>query len=258
MLRLLANRGKVGCHFTNYQQPHVLKMSEQNELPHAPLSIVETRILGCLIEKEATTPDSYPLTLNSLVNACNQKSNRAPVLDLDDQDVSSGLESLRLKKLALLVTQSVARVAKYKHSLDNHYPLPTPQVAILAELLLRGPQTPGELRARCERICPIPDLDTLREELAQLVDRSTPLIVELPRQPGKKDARFAHLLSGPPDLASMSSPENTSGPVKVEMAIALPPEAEARISQLESTVAEQSAALDSIKKEFAAFRAQFE
>lgn len=234
-------------------------MSDENPLPHEPLSLVETRILGCLIEKEATTPDLYPLTLNSLVNACNQKSNRAPVLELDDDTVAAGLESLRHKHLALLVTQAVARVAKFKHSLDKHYPLPEPQVAILAELLLRGPQTAGELRTRCERMCPISDLDTMREELTQLSTRPTPLIVELPRQPGKKDARFTHLLSGAPDIESLNTPAAlASGPVKVDVTMALPAEAETRIATLEATVAEQADAIAALREELANFRAQFE
>ncbi|MBK1878058.1 YceH family protein [Pelagicoccus mobilis] len=234
-------------------------MSEDNALPHEALSMVETRILGCLIEKEATTPDVYPLTLNSLVNASNQKSNRSPVLDLDDEAVSAGLESLRHKKLALLVTQTAARVAKYRHSLDNVYPLPKPQVAILAELLLRGPQTAGELRTRCERMCHFEDLDTMRDELEQLATRPTPLIVELPRQPGKKDARFAHLLSGEPEIEAQTVVAQPSGePMKVEVATALPAEAEARIATLEQTVSQQSAAIQALQEELASFKAQFE
>lgn len=234
-------------------------MSEDSTLTHDPLSLVETRILGCLIEKEATTPDLYPLTLNSLVNACNQKSNRAPVLSLDDEAVHSGLESLRLKKLALLVTQTAARVAKYSHCLDNQYPLPKPQMAILAELLLRGPQTAGELRTRCERMCAIPDLETLRDELEQLATRPSPLVVELPKQPGKKDARFAHLLSGAPDIESLASaPANSGEPLKVDVSMALPKEAEERIAALEATVAEQASAISSLREELAAFRSQFE
>lgn len=234
-------------------------MNEENPLPHEPLSLVETRILGCLIEKEATTPDLYPLTLNSLVNACNQKSNRFPLLELDDEAVSAGLDSLRQKRLALLVTQTASRVAKYKHSLDSSYPLPEPQVAILAELLLRGPQTAGELRARCERMVPIPDLDTLREELSQLCDRPTPLAIELPRQAGKKDARFTHLLSGAPASEALATHQQESGgPVRVEVAMALPPEAEARIAALESTVAEQAEAIATLQQNLASFRAQFE
>ncbi len=234
-------------------------MDEESPLPHEALSLIETRILGCLIEKETTTPDLYPLTLNSLVNACNQKSNRSPVLALGDEDVAAGLESLRHKRLALLVTQFASRVAKYKHSLENHYPLPNPQVAILAELLIRGPQTPGELRTRCERMCHFEDLDTMREELDQLATRPTPLIIELPRQPGKKDVRFAHLLSGEPDIEAVAAaPTASNAPVKVDVAMTLPEEAEARIATLESTVAEQAEAISSLKEELASFRSQFE
>ncbi|MDQ8187348.1 YceH family protein [Pelagicoccus sp. SDUM812002] len=234
-------------------------MSDENPLPHEPLSLIETRILGCLIEKEATTPDLYPLTLNSLINACNQKSNRSPALELEEETVSAGLESLRHKKLALLVTQTAARVAKYKHSLDNHYPLPSPQVTILAELLLRGPQTAGELRTRCERMYHFDGLDTMRDELQQLATRPTPLVMELPRQPGKKDARFVHLLAGPPNLEELATPSATSsGPVKVDLAITLPAEAEARIAALEATVSEQAGAIASLREELSAFRSQFE
>lgn len=234
-------------------------MDPETHLAHEPLSLVETRILGCLLEKEATTPDLYPLTLNSLVNACNQKSNRSPVLDLDEEAVTAGLESLRHKKLALLVTQSAARVAKYRHSLDTLYPLPKPQVAILAELLLRGPQTAGELRTRCERLCPFANLETVREELQQLATRPTPLAVELPRQPGKKDPRHSHLLSGTPEsetLQSSAAPSNA--PLKVEVATALPAEAEARIATLEATVAEQASQLAALQQELATFKSQFD
>ncbi|EDY83725.1 conserved hypothetical protein [Verrucomicrobiia bacterium DG1235] len=247
-------------------------MSDESSLPHEPLSLVETRILGCLIEKEATTPDIYPLTLNSLVNACNQKSNRAPVLDLDDEVVAAAIESLRHKHLVLLVTQTVARVAKYKHNLDTVYPIPKPQIAILAELLLRGPQTAGELRTRCERMCPIGGLDSMREELDQLSSRATPLILELPRQLGKKDSRFTHLLSGPPDLEALTSAAPASAPVKVDVALTLPAEAETRIATLESTVstletkvsalestlAQQSITIATLQNDLATFRAQFE
>lgn len=234
-------------------------MDKESLLPHETLSLIEARILGCLIEKEATTPDLYPLTLNSLVNACNQKSNRSPVLALGDEDVAAGLESLRRKQLGLLVTQFASRVPKYKHSLEHHYPLPKPQVAILAELLVRGPQTPGELRTRCERMCHIGDLDNMRDELEQLATRPTPLIVELPRQPGKKDARFAHLFSGAPDLEAVAdSPALANAPMKVEVAMTLPEEAESRIAALEATVSAQAKAITSLKEELASFRSQFE
>lgn len=234
-------------------------MDQESTLPHPPLSLVETRILGCLVEKEATTPDLYPLTLNSLVNACNQKSNRSPLLALDEEDVQAGLESLRSKRLALLVTQTAARVPKYRHSLEAQYPLPEPQVALLAELLLRGPQTAGELRARCERLHAFTDLESLRDELQQLADRPTPLVLELPRQPGKKDPRYTHLLSGPPDLdATAQAPASESGPMKVDVALTLPDEAEARIATLEATVAQQAKELESLREELATFKAQFD
>ncbi|MDQ8202958.1 YceH family protein [Pelagicoccus sp. SDUM812003] len=232
-------------------------MSDSSTLPHQPLSIVEARILGCLCEKEATTPDYYPLTLNSLIAACNQKSNRAPVLELDDSAVDAGTESLRAKHLAARVTQAEARVAKFKHTLDSVYPIPDPQRAILTELLLRGPQTAGELRSRCERMHRFASLDEVREELGQMASGDFPLVVELPRQPGKKDARFAHLLSGEPEIASGETAA-IGGPLKVEVSTTLPAEAEARIATLEQTVARQAEELAALRQELAAFRAQFE
>ncbi len=232
-------------------------MSQESQLPHPPLSLVEARVLGCLIEKEATTPDSYPLTLNALVNACNQKSNRHPVLELDEGAVATALESLRRHHLAMRVSQAEARVAKFKHSLENVYPIPEPQQAILAELLLRGAQTAGELRARSERICPIDTLEAVREELGQMTDSAIPLALELPRQPGKKDARYAHLLSGTPEISN-PTPAVGSEPLKVAVAMTLPPEAEERIGALEATVASQAQALETLRSEFAEFRAQFE
>lgn len=232
-------------------------MSEAtSHLPHTPLSIVEARILGCLLEKEATTPDYYPLSLNALVNACNQKSNRHPIMELDDSSADTALESLRSKHLAFRVSQAESRVAKFKHSLDRVYPIPSAQQAILAELLLRGPQTPGELRARCERMHRFASLDEVKEELSTMAQGEYPLIKELPRQAGKKDARFAHLLSGEPETDSLEGPPGQ--PLKVDVSMALPPEAEARIAQLEATIAQQSEALAVLKADFDAFRAQFD
>lgn len=231
-------------------------MSDPIRLPHDPLSIIEARILGCLCEKQTTTPDYYPLSLNALVHACNQKSNRSPVMDLDEEAVSKGIESLRSKKLVAVVSQADSRVAKYKHTLDKVHPLPDTQQAILAELLLRGPQTPGELRSRCERMAPFATLDVMRREIRSMIETACPLVCELPRQPGKKDARFAQLLCGEIDLQVFES--EVSGPVNVDVAVALSPEAEARIAWLEATVAEQVEAIAALRSELAAFRAEFE
>lgn len=222
----------------------------ENPLPHEPLSIVEARVLGCLFEKEATTPDYYPLSLNALVNACNQRSNRHPILELDEEAVTRGIESLRAKGLARVVSEADARVPKFRHSIDSVYPLPDPQRAILAELLLRGPQTVGELRGRCERMTPLESLDQVRDELAAMSVGATPIVKELPRQPGKKDTRFAQLLCGQPD-ARAEQPRESDAPLKVSVSSALSPEAEARIAALEAAVAE-------LRAELAAFRSQFE
>ena len=225
-------------------------MSESLRLPHPPLSLIEARILGCLCEKEVTTPDNYPLTLNALTNACNQKSNRHPVLELDEGAVDTALESLRGKRLAFRVSQADARVAKFKHSLDLVYPIADDERAILAELLLRGPQTVGELRGRCERLGLKANLERAHALVEQMTQGDFPLVKELPRQAGKKDVRYAHLLSGEPDQDAFA-PDAAGGPMRVEVAVALPPEAEARIAELESAVA-------ALRAEFAAFRQQFE
>jgi len=223
------------------------------------LSPLEARILGSLIEKEIATPDYYPLTLNSLLAACNQKSNRNPIMQLDEESVAAGLEALRQKGLALLVTQSGARVAKYRHSFQRSYQLPDAQVAIIAELLLRGPQTVGELRSRCERLHPFGDLESIRRELVDLEQRSNPLATELPRQPGKKAARFAQLLSGPPQASELAeSNESAAQPISVKIAAALPPEAEARFAELEELAARQQEEITRLRDDFDAFRSQFD
>ena len=216
------------------------------------LSLIETRILGCLREKETTTPDYYPLTLNALTNACNQRSNRNPVLELEESEVDQALESLRLKGWASLITLANSHVAKHRHKLDERFPSATPlQLAILTELMLRGPQTAGELRARCDRMTATGTIDTVRDTLEAMANLEHALIVQLPRQPGRKDSRYAHLLSGEPDIEELSAPVTSNEPVKVTVAATLSPEAEERIANLENELAE-------LKKQFAAFKAQFE
>lgn len=216
------------------------------------LSLIETRILGCLREKETTTPDYYPLTLNALTNACNQKSNRNPVLELTEEDVDKALDSLRVKGWASVISMANSHVAKHRHKLEERFPSATPlQIAILTELMLRGPQTAGELRQRCERMTNSGSIDRVRETLEAMSQDSRPLTVQLPRQPGKKDSRFAHLLSGTPDLEELSAPAPLSEPITVTVAASLPPEAEDRIAALENELAE-------LKSQFAAFKAQFD
>ena len=162
------------------------------------LTDIEARILGCLIEKQVTTPDSYPLTLNSLVLACNQKSNRDPVVDYDDVTVVKGLDGLRDKKLAMMIGMDGARVPKYEHNCEYTLPMPAAELALLGVLMLRGPQTAGELKTRTERYHAFASVEDVETVLNRMADQPTPLIVKLPRQPGKREGRFAHLLCGEP------------------------------------------------------------
>jgi len=164
------------------------------------LTLNETRVIACLIEKEITTPDQYPLSLNALVNACNQKSNRDPVLDLKEAAVQETLDGLLKKFLVSRASGYGSRVTKYQHRFCNtefgDLKLSAQAVGIVCELLLRGPQTPGELRTRCERLCKFTDVSEVEAELDKLAAREQPLVVKLPREPGKRESRYAHLFSG--------------------------------------------------------------
>ena len=157
----------------------------------------EVRVLGCLIETRFSTPDNYPLRLNSLVNACNQSSNRDPVENYDAATVDAALKSLRAQNYALIFTGADSRVAKFKESLCERLTLSRPLASVLAELLLRGPQTGGELRSRCARMYEFPDLAAVEAVLEELAERD--LVIQLARQPGKREARWAHQLCGPVD-----------------------------------------------------------
>ncbi len=160
------------------------------------LSEVETRVLGSLVEKELTTPDYYPLSLNALLNACNQKSNRDPVMNLNENAVSQALRSLDKEGLAGRADGMDNRVTKFEHRLQEAFNFDRREIAILCELLLRGPQTPGELRSRADRMHPFDDLGQVQSTLQRLAQREPPLVKMLPRQPGTKESRYAHLLSG--------------------------------------------------------------
>jgi uncharacterized protein YceH (UPF0502 family) len=163
------------------------------------LTELEIRILGCLMEKELTTPEYYPLTVNALAAACNQKSNRDPVLNLAEKDLQRGLEALGARGLARLTTTG-GRVAKYVHSVGDRLGLAPGARAVLAELMLRGPQTAPELRSRGERMAEVGDLAAVEEILLQLQQHGPPLVVRLPRQPGRKEQRYAQLFAGMPEF----------------------------------------------------------
>jgi len=164
------------------------------------LTLNETRVIACLVEKEITTPDQYPLSLNALVNACNQKSNRDPVLDLKESTVQETVDGLVKKFLVSRASGYGSRVSKYQHRFCNtefgELKLSAQALAIVCELLLRGPQTPGELRTRGERLCKFADASEVEAELDKLAAREQPLVVKLPREPGKRESRYAHLFGG--------------------------------------------------------------
>src|ERR1700730_4007926 len=167
---------------------------------------MEARVLGALLEKEITTPDYYPLSLNSLVNACNQKSNRDPVMNVDEDSVRDALRTLQDNSLARSVSAVESRVTKYEHRLQEAFNFDRREAALLCELLLRGPQTTGELRTRAERMHPFDDLGEVPSTLQRLMKREPPLIKMLPRQPGTKEARYSHLLSRDAE-ASQAKPQ---------------------------------------------------
>src|SRR5580700_6454859 len=176
------------------------------------LNEVETRVLGALVEKELTTPEYYPLSLNALVNACNQKSNRDPVMNLEEDSVREALRALEKKGLAGPADNMVSRVTKYEHRLQEAYNFNRHEIAILCELLLRGPQTPGELRNRADRMHKFEDLGIVQTTLRRMMEREPPLVKILPKQPGTKEARYAHLLSGDVDaFETEPSPAPSTG-----------------------------------------------
>ena len=203
----------------------------------------EIRVLGSLLEKEVTTPEYYPLSLNALLNACNQKSNRDPVVHWDEDTLQRPLYTLRDKGFLTVATGAGSRVPKYGHRISEKLNLGRRELALLCELMLRGPQTPGELRSRAERMHPFEDL----AEVESVLDRIPELVVKLPRRPGEKEARYAHLLSGePPASASVAEPELTQAP---------PPN---RLAMLEAEVAQLRGEVEELRRQFAGFQKQFE
>lgn len=212
---------------------------------------IEARVLGSLIEKEMTTPEYYPLSLNSLTSACNQKSNRDPVMALSEEDVVRALNRLRFNQLTVVSGES-SRVAKYRHLLSERLGLVPEELAVLCELLVRGPQTVGELRTRCERMHPFADIAAVEEVLRELSERELPLVIRLPRQPGRKEARVAHLFSGPPQV-SADSQEVLAEPARLRVMAE-----DDRIAQLEQQVAALRCEMESLRQTVEEFRRQFE
>ena len=218
-----------------------------------PLSPSEVRVLGALIEKQITTPDYYPLTLNSLTNACNQLTNREPVVSYDEQTIVRALDALREKRLATLFSGAESRVAKYKHTLTDAILLTPAEVALLCVLMLRGPQTVGELRTRAERLFTFDSLPEVEETLHALASRpEQPLVAKLPRAPGTKESRYAHLLGGPVEVAAS---EKLPPPEPATLAVRAENE---RVAKLEAETADLRRELAELKQQFADFRRQFE
>jgi uncharacterized protein len=212
------------------------------------LNPAECRVLGALIEKDITTPDYYPLSLNALINACNQKNNREPVTNFDEETVRLALRNLSDKQLAGMARGAEGRVTKYEHRLQEVFNFTRPETAILCVLLLRGPQTPGELRGRTERMHRFEDLDEVLSGLQQLMRREPPLAKALGRRPGTKEIRYAHLLSG--DVEAWEPPAETASS-------SYSADAE-RLIQLEEQMATLRSEVAELKQQMAEFRKQFE
>jgi uncharacterized protein YceH (UPF0502 family) len=221
--------------------------------PLPTLNPTELRVLGSLVEKAVTTPDYYPLTLNSLTLACNQLTNRDPVVAFDETTVVRALDGLREKRLASVFTGAESRVAKYKHSLTDALLLTPGEVGLLCVLMLRGPQTLAELRTRTERFQPFESLAEVEEALTTLATRTPqPLVVKLPRQPGTKEPRYAHLLGGPVELATSA----TTPPLE-PATLAVRAEND-RLAKLEAETAALRAEIAELRAHLAEFRKQFE
>ena len=218
------------------------------------LDSIQLRVLGSLIEKEITTPENYPLSLNALINACNQRSSRDPVLDLTEEEVRQALHSLEDKALATVVRD--ARVPKYEHRIRTVLNLRRDETAVLCLLILRGPQTPGELRSRADRLYTFDDLSAVQSTLERLAARSTtdesgnpstgPLTTILPRQPGSREARYAHLLGDPPDLSSARPSGATDGASEAHSS-ASGATTTHRIATLEAEIASLTTALEDLR-----------
>ena len=210
----------------------------------------EVRVLGSLIEKDITTPEYYPLSLNALVNACNQKSNREPVMQLDEDAVRDALEGLQQQRMAGPARGADSRVTKYEQRLQELFNFTRPEIAVLCVLLLRGTQTPGELRGRAERMHRFEALEDVQSALHKLMQREPPLAKVLPRQPGTKESRYAHLLAG--DVVEAEAP------VKFVTAAERNSADAERLARLEEELSELRREVGEVKDQLERFRRQFE
>jgi len=213
------------------------------------LTKTEVRVLGSLIEKDITTPEYYPLSLNALINACNQKSNRDPVMQLNEDAVRDALEGLQQQRMAGPAPGADSRVTKYEQRLREVFNFTRPEIAVLCVLLLRGPQTPGELRGRTDRLHRFEALDDVQSALQKLIQREPPLAKVLPRQPGTKESRYAHLLAG--DVVEAGAPVRAVAAIESNSADG------ERMARLEEDVAELGREVSDIKDQLERFRKQF-
>jgi len=217
------------------------------------LSEIEVRVLGALVEKESTTPEYYPLSLNALVNACNQKSNRDPVMTLEEEAVRQTLRSLSEQALVRSAGGD-SRVPKFEHRLNELYNFHRHEIAVLCVLLLRGPQTPGEIRTRAERMYAFEDLEAAHSALHLLMRRELPLVKILPRQPGTKESRYMHLFSGdavPAEHTAKEPPAESQSSAKISTD-------GDRVAQLEAEIMELRRELNTLRDQFATFQKQFQ
>ena len=228
----------------------------------ALLNETEVRVVGALIEKQVTTPEYYPLTLNALMHACNQTSNRDPVVSFDEKTIMTALESLREKNLVYVFYGSDSRVPKYKHFVADIFHLTPPELAVMCVLMLRGPQTVGELRGRTNRLYEFADLAEVEATLEKLMTHDDPaLIMRLPRQAGQKEARYAHLLAGEVAVNDVPPPAERHRATTSRRQEAASTEGDAaheRIARLEATVATLVGEVADLRQQFDDFRKQFE
>ena len=220
------------------------------------LTEIEARVLGSLIEKDITTPDYYPLSLNALVNACNQKNNRDPVMTLDESAVREALSTLQEKRLAGPARGADSRVTKFEQRLQEVFNFDRREIAVVCVLLLRGPQTPGELRGRTERMYHFEELQDVVSTLDRLAQRDPPLARVLPRQPGTKESRYMHLFFG--ELPSFQADETDTAPLHLPASGSPATPLTQRVDALEDEVARLRQELSEVQQQLATFRKQFE
>ncbi len=234
------------CLFTLASLYARMSFALEKDMPEL-LTEIEVRIIGALIEKQLTTPEYYPLTLNALVAACNQKTNREPVVAYTDQEVQKSLDELREKNLAYVFYGSTSRVPKYKHILDKVFELESSEIAVICVLMLRGAQTLGELRERTGRLYEFSGLGEVQETLDNLMRLDDPLVLKVERQAGQKEVRYAHLLSGEANAA-----------VYTPKAVSVSAAGSERIEKLEAEVAAMRNEISELRQIFDDFRKQFE